>query len=105
MEVSETIPDRPDVPLFFGWFLDTDCNRMAGQRHNDIGSDYKVQVSYDSKRGWIGQIFEIGTEKYTELDTQDVKGESVLIWVPLKILGSPRAMCWIGINQIGASSY
>lgn len=99
MQLEEDIPATPSGPRFYGWFLDTDLDSSTGQRYNDIGSDYNVQVTYFTDRGWAGQVFDIRNSGYTELNSIAISGNTVRFTIPLSVIGSPSVFNWISIDQ------
>jgi hypothetical protein len=99
MKLAGAIPVVPSGGRFYGWFLDTDLNLDTGQRYHDIGSDFNVQVSYVTTRGWVGQIFDIGNGSGRELSSIAVSGDTVTFTIPLSAIRSPRTFYWISIDQ------
>ena len=85
----------------FGWFLDTDLHATTGQPHNDIGSDFDVQVAYTPGSGWTGQVFDTAAEEGFDIDTYEVNEGMVSMWLPLSALGGPSAFHWIAITLEG----
>jgi hypothetical protein len=100
MRLNQPVPQTLKEIHFYGWFLDTDLNASTGQKYNDIGSDYNVQITYIPEKGWIGQVFDIekGGEAI-EIKSITVEDKSVSITIPRIAIGSAEKFNWIAIDQ------
>ncbi len=100
MKLNQSIPQAIKEIHFYGWFLDTDLDSSTGQKYNDIGSDYNIQVTYIPEKGWAGQVFDIEKGNGAiEIKSITVENELVSIIVPQIAVGSVEKFNWIAIDQ------
>ena len=101
IELLQPVPQNPPQTLFYGWFVDTDGSAATGQKYNDIGSDYNVQLDYESPRGWLGLVFPIqGGGAPTPITTFTIAGTKITLSIPLSSLGNPARFRFISIDQL-----
>jgi hypothetical protein len=100
MELHAAVPVTPPQTIFYGWFIDTDLNMGTGQKYNDIGSDFNVQLDYRLPRGWAGLVYNIaagGRETFTAYATD---GSKVVLAVPLSAIGNARRFRYVSVDQV-----
>jgi hypothetical protein len=106
MKLNQPVPQTLKEIHFYGWFLDTDLNASTGQKYNDIGSDYNVQITYIPDKGWVGQVFDIEKGgRAIEIKSITIENELVSIIIPRIAVGSVEKFNWIAIDQDNEPHY
>lgn len=100
IRLNESVPQSLTGIHFYGWFLDTDLDSNTGQKYNDIGSDFNVQITYYPDSGWIGQVIDVeNVSKWVEIKSIAINDNLVSLTIPLLAIGSPEKLNWISIDQ------
>ena len=100
MELHAPVPVTPPQIIFYGWFIDTDMNMATGQKYNDIGSDFNVQLDYRPPRGWAGLVYNNAAGGREMFTTYATDGSKVALAVPLSAIGNARRFRFVSIDQV-----
>lgn len=102
MTVNANFPELSFADYVFAF--DTDKNQSTGMpsdrlTRNDLGVDYVVGVYGGPSIGWIGRLFNITADTYTNITTFGCYGNVISVNILMRNIGTPLSFYWMVLTR------